>query len=134
MEERSMARTINYGSKKGGTLAPAGPVTAGAASPPDEWRDKVVKLVPAEVVTFYISVSGFIAAIAKTSEDAKWWLFGVFVIGLILTPFYLRRATRTDNPGPRPKQYVITTIAFVVWSLATTTPLRAIGVPPSPVF
>jgi len=126
-----MARTISYGGRPRGTLAPAGPTAETAA--PDEWRDKVVKLIPAEVVAFYVATSAIIATIGRPDET-KWWLFGMFVIGLICTPLYLRRATRNDNPGPRPKQYVITTVAFVVWALATSAPLVAIGLPVSPVL
>ena len=115
-------RTIRYSDSTAGAAA--------SAEPADPWREKVVKLIPAEVVTAYMGVQGIIAASTENGASplAPWLLFALFVIGLVCTPLYLRKITLADAQPPAPRQYWLTTIAFVIWALATSQPLSALGI------
>ncbi len=124
-----MSRSIVY---EASPLPPG--VTADPPGPPapDTWKDKVIKLIPVEVLSFYIAVHGIIQAATPapgTEDNRPLLMLIVFVAGLIGTPLYLAQATKTDPTKPSTKQYVITTIAFIVWALATTDPLVRLMIP-----
>jgi hypothetical protein len=63
---------------------------------PDGYVDKLLKLVPAEVVALWITLRGVLS-----SDDASvpvwlpWFAFGVLVL---LTPVYLRRLAAAPPP------------------------------------
>ena len=79
---------------------------------PDDYKERILKFIPAEVVTLYLLVYG----LAKATEDEipfeviSWVLFAVGIIGTIL---YLWRIGKVDW-----LQILISTIAFVVWVFA----------------
>jgi len=79
---------------------------------PDDYKERILKFIPAEVVTLYL----FLYGLAKASEDLiqfeviSWVLFAVGIIGTIL---YLWRIGKVDW-----LQILISTIAFVVWVFA----------------
>lgn len=82
--------------------------------PVDEWGDKLVKYVPAEVLAFYIPAW----ALVETATPLGQWL--VFAISLVGTVAYLMaRADRADPP--RPYFYVLAALAFIAWAIGTTT-------------
>lgn len=79
---------------------------------PDDYKERILKYMPGEVVTLYLLVYG----LAKASEDQiqfeviSWVLFAVGIIGTIL---HLWRIAKVDWV-----QILISTIAFVVWVFA----------------
>jgi uncharacterized membrane protein len=80
----------------------------------DEWGDKLVKYIPAEVLAFYIPSW----ALVDTATPLGQWL--VFAIALAGTVAYLMaRADRADPP--RWYFYVLAALAFVAWAIGTTT-------------
>lgn len=92
---------------------PGGP---GAPAAPETDLDRVLKFVPTEIVALYLalmpSVSGIPAA----------WLPLLFAAGLGLVPLVLfldGRATGVRAPW---QQYVVRTLAFVVWAMAIEWP------------
>jgi hypothetical protein len=75
---------------------------------PDDYTDRLLKLVPAEVVALWVTVSGIIASASKVPAWLPWI---VFALMLVLTPFYLRRVAKVTKL----RQVALSTIAFVVW-------------------
>lgn len=92
-----------------------GEVAPGIAPAPggDDYKDKLLKLIPAEVVALYLTLDGVISSAAKgsTLETALWVAFGV---GLAGTPLYLTRVAGVSNA----LQLAISTVSFVVWIFA----------------
>ena len=80
--------------------------------PPDEYLGKVLKLIPAEVVSVYVAAIG-IMEVAENVNTLTWfWL--IFAVCLIAIPLYLWVATKVRDL----LQMGISTIAFVVWVFA----------------
>jgi hypothetical protein len=79
--------------------------------------EKIVKLIPAEVVAGYSALIYFASNVARESWHI--WLFGIaFLAGLIATPTYLYFAANRQKPYVA--QMVISTIAFMPWAYLTT--------------
>jgi hypothetical protein len=79
--------------------------------------EKIVKLIPAEVVAGYSLLIYF--ALHVTREWMHIWLFAVaFSAGLIATPIYLYR--KADHQKPYRTQILLSTIAFIPWAYLTT--------------
>jgi len=79
--------------------------------------EKIVKLIPAEVVAGYTVLVYFASHV--TRESMHIWLFAVaFLAGLVATPIYLYRSA--DHQKPYKTQIVMSTIAFVPWAYLTT--------------
>jgi hypothetical protein len=90
------------------------------------YRDKLLKLIPTEIVGAYMVLSGmlgygaastgatstFTAAPPVSDSDLKKVLIqAVFIVLLVLTPIYLRVISKVKNLA----QIVASTISFVVW-------------------
>lgn len=92
--------------------APARRATAVAAAQdePDRFNDRVLKYIPAEVITIYLTADGL--ARAKSLPPAVSWI--VFVLGLLGTVLYLRYGAGVGKP----LQLAVSATIFVVWSLA----------------
>ncbi len=76
----------------------------------DDYGTRVLKYIPAEVVTVYIAVQAVIAQSGSVegSGTLLWIAFGFL---LALTPVYLWRVMHVTKP----LQLVISTLSFAVW-------------------
>ena len=70
------------------------------------YYDKLLKLIPGEIVAAYLIITGIIPYSASKIGNII-----VFLIILIIIPFYLWRAQNVKNK----LQITVTTIAFLVW-------------------
>jgi hypothetical protein len=87
--------------------------TSREAVPPkiaNDYGTRVLKYIPAEVVTVFIGVQAVInqAGPVEASATLLWIAFGIL---LALTPVYLWRVTHVTKA----LQLVISTISFAVW-------------------
>jgi hypothetical protein len=91
------------------------------------FQDKVVKLIPTEIVGAYMVLNGIIGLPASpaagsvralsaspvSEETLKIYLIqAVFAILLVLTPFYLAKVAMVTNR----RQLAATTMSFVIWA------------------
>lgn len=93
--------------------------TRGAAEPsrPDNYSEKLIKLIPAEVVTVYLAL----VSIVQTDEGIPLfipWL--VFLFGLVATFLYSRFTLKISDV----RQLLVTTGAFCVWGIAIEGPFH----------
>lgn len=79
----------------------------------DDYKDTLLKYIPAEVVALYITLYGIISA-AKTEIpfDLISWI--IFVVGVFGTALYLWRIGKVNDM----LQISISTGAFVIWVFA----------------
>ena len=91
--------------------------------PADDYKDRLVKYIPAESVAFYALADKLVAShynlegsthatpVPAAAIALSWLIFGIGVIG---TPLYLRRQ---KLPGQPWKLHAgISTVAFVLWA------------------
>lgn len=86
------------------------PAAAAAQEEPDRFNDRVLKYIPAEVITLYLTVDGVIRA--KSLSPVVSWV--VFVLGLLATVLYLHYVAGVTKP----LQLGVSAAAFSVWALA----------------
>jgi hypothetical protein len=89
---------------------------------PDDALAKMVKLVPAEIISFYTLEDTLIRANSMSS----WMYLVAMILGAVLTPVHLRWATKNDTPALS-SQYVLSTLAFLVWTNVIGAPFVALG-------
>jgi len=70
------------------------------------YKDRLLKLIPSEIVAAYMVLAGIIPL-----TSAKWGTLIVSIILLILVPFYLWKIHNVT----RCSQIIVTSISFVVW-------------------
>lgn len=75
--------------------------------------EKIAKLVPSEVIAGYLALTGFVDSISW-----EYTIYAMFGLCLILTPLYLNRQAVIGKP--KFMHLIISTIAFIVWAIATT--------------
>jgi hypothetical protein len=81
------------------------------------YQDKLVKLIPTEIIGAYLFIStgilGLNPAAPAIPQDAetKAWILIVSMTLLILTPLYLLRLSGVTNV----MQLLVTTVSFLVW-------------------
>ncbi|MFH6991759.1 hypothetical protein [Flavobacterium sp. FlaQc-48] len=115
------------------------PLTAPNMVPPqtpsatsfDDFKDRLVKLIPSEIVTAYVTIQGLVAG-ATLNQDAEFGylnkgsnnllLWIVVILLLIMTPVYLYYVTNVRKWG----QILYTTIAFFIWVLVIGGPIKEI--------
>ena len=91
---------------------PATPAAAANANPPSDFKDRLIKLIPSEIITAYMTLQGLITG---HINNQTLFLLIAFICLLILTPFYLKKVSGVNKAG----QIVFTTIAFVIWVMAS---------------
>jgi hypothetical protein len=79
----------------------------------NDFKDRLVKLIPSEIITAYITLQGLISG--NNSGHAKLYTTVAFASLLLLTPFYLKMVSGITKLG----QIVFTTIAFIIWVMAS---------------
>ena len=91
------------------------------------FQDKVVKLIPTEIVGAYMVLNGIIGLPASSTAESMralsappvsddtlrlYLIQAVFAILLVLTPLYLAKVAKVTNR----RQLAVTTMSFVVWA------------------
>lgn len=74
----------------------------------DSWIERLVKLVPAEIVATYLAGRGYAA------DFVGWWPFVCLLLLLIVRI----QATRTSTSAPQWAAISISAISFVIWVFA----------------
>ena len=91
-----------------------------ATSLPDDYKDKLIKLIPTEIITAYVTIFGMISGTTQGNKDALLWL--VIAVLTIATPLYLIYVSKVQMVS----QVIFTTVAFALWVLATGSPVETI--------
>jgi len=84
-----------------------------------EYKMKLLKLIPSEIVAAYILVGSIIP-----EEYKLWGTMATAVIMLVLIPFYLRRLYDVKRLG----QIIYIMVAFVIWIYTLGEPFRYWGI------
>jgi hypothetical protein len=92
----------------------------------DTYFDRVVKYIPADVVSAWVFV---IATINSAPDDVpkaaiEW---GAFAFGLLFTALWTWRQTQEPQRPPAVTQIAIATTAFAVWVLALGGPFATLS-------
>jgi hypothetical protein len=105
---------------RSGAIAEIAPVPGQPS--PDNAAERLIKYIPSEVISTYVLLLGLIDAAAQTSPLRLPAAWGVFLLGLIMTPIYLIGVYK-----PRGAQWwhpVLSTVSFAAWAYALGGPFR----------
>ena len=72
------------------------------------YEDKLIKLIPADIVAAFIALNGFLS---NEIEKTKWILLAASLLLLLLIPIYLNKMYGVYNPA----QILVTMGSFLVW-------------------
>lgn len=89
---------------------------ASAAPAADEYSDRLIKLIPAEVIGVYFSMVTLLKSSKDDVADFVPWL--VFAFGALATLFYLRVTLKVLNV----RQLTLSVVAFCVWAFTIGEP------------
>lgn len=90
---------------------------AGAAAPSvDNYFDKLLKNIPADIVAAWMLVSSLISSATGVNTSMILWI--AFGVGVILTALWTLKQTAVPGAKPAITQTLIATGAFVVWVFA----------------
>jgi hypothetical protein len=111
-----MAREIRSASD-----AQSAKVNRESAQESNSFKDRLVKLIPSEIITAYVTIQGLISAYTGAGDKITlmWVVFGAL---FVLTPIYLYFITDVRKWG----QIIFTSIAFVIWVIAVGSPITTI--------
>ena len=120
IEDSRMRREAKGGgSPRGGSgnVVPRGGGASGQSgaerTQPDEYKDRLIKYIPTEIVTLYLSVLGVLAAATDLpTERASILKWAVFAVMLVLTYLYQRFSLNIKKI----EQLIIGVISFAVWA------------------
>jgi len=108
---------ITYDHRLDATPRPAPKPGELAPLPEDKYKDRLLKYIPAEVVTLYLTLTTLIG----TASGRPWWLGWLIVaVGIVATWYYLRYPLEVKDG----KQLMISCVAFVVWAFALGGPFK----------
>ncbi len=92
-------------------------LAANSPIPVSDFKDRLVKLIPSEIVTAYVTLYGLIGD-SKVSGKKDILLWIVVGILFLLNPIYLYFISNVKKSG----QIIFTTVAFAIWVLAIGSP------------
>jgi hypothetical protein len=90
----------------------------------DTFLDRVVKYIPAEIVSAWVTAKGIVEGTAIPSKQTILWI--CFVGGVVATILYTLKQTAVPEQGPAVWQTVIATIAFIIWAIALGEPFATL--------
>lgn len=95
-----------------------------AAPTENNFKDRLVKLIPSEIVTAYVTIQGLISSTGTSNsvQNTNTLMWIIIAVLLALTPLYLWQVGNVKKLG----QLVFTSIAFLIWVLAIGSPLGTI--------
>jgi hypothetical protein len=91
-------------------------------SPADNAINRLLKYIPAEIISGYMVFAGIVDAASKESALRRPAAWGIFFLGLALTPIYLWKVGRPT--GVRWWQLPISTVSFALWAYALGGPFK----------
>lgn len=94
----------------------------------DKALGRLVKYIPAEVLSGYLFLSGLIGAAGPQSNLRTPGAWLLFVVGLVLTPVYLWKIGKPI--GVQWWHLPISTISFVLWAYALGGPFASLEIIP----
>jgi len=98
--------------------------TMSATPSADDYMSRLVKLVPAEIISVYLFAFNLIKGNSKTpadgSETLQWIIFGIM---LVATPIYLKKILKMESNA----QVVLCTFSFLLWVFAMGGPLDGVA-------
>lgn len=86
----------------------------------DEYKDRLLKYIPAEIIAGQISIDAILAKASNTDYEVLSWF--AFLALLALTPFYLKRLLKVTKRV----QIAISMVSFCVWVAAYGGPFATI--------
>jgi hypothetical protein len=89
--------------------------------PPDKYSDRLLKYIPAEVITLYIALTTLLTATKVAPHLLYWVAFGVAVV---VTPIYLWRIQKVTAP----LQLIVSTLAFGLWASVMGEPFTSTSI------
>jgi hypothetical protein len=89
------------------------PRKASARLEADDYKSRLLKYIPAEVVAVYLTLDSIVRS-AVNRASLQGWLWLIFAFGLMVTPLFLWRIAKVR----RANQLIISTISFAVWVFA----------------
>jgi hypothetical protein len=102
------------------TKNPIGTLLNQPGAQTDEYVSKIIKLIPAEIVSVYLAVFNIADSNRQQTNGNNGLQWMVFVLILIITPFYLKKIAGITGT----KQIIFCTISFVVWVFSMGGPLK----------
>lgn len=115
------ARSVPKVARRGGPDDDDGAVAPSAASAPDDYSARLMKLIPTEVIGVYFSMVTLLKHSKDDVADIVPWL--VFAFGAAATWFYLRVPLKVRNR----KQLVLSVVAFCVWAFTIGEPFSTLS-------
>ena len=83
----------------------------------DSYTDRIVKLIPGDVVAAWLAVVSAIKAYSAPLPEYALWI--IFLMGAVFAAAWTwQRASEPGKPKPR-RQTIVSTAAFFVWAYAT---------------
>ena len=89
-----------------------------AVERPNNYKERLVKLIPSEIITVYITVNGLILSLAKNANLKDTLLWIAIAVLIAVTPFYLSRITGVTKKS----QILFSTASLIIWVFATAPP------------
>lgn len=76
----------------------------------NDYKDRLVKLIPSEIITAYVTLKGLITSPSVEGNKSLllWIVFGILVV---LNPLYLYYISNVKKAG----QIIFSSFAFVLW-------------------
>lgn len=90
----------------------------------DNYKEKLVKLIPSEIITAYVTIYGLVTGLKSQHESIIIWI--VIAILLIITPLYSIKVSMVTKKS----QVIYTTFGFLIWAFATGSPIKEIDTVP----
>ena len=114
-----MSRTINT-AKVQPPAIPGKEDPRAAAERPDDYKQKLYKYIPAEVVALYLTLDALLRAAGEMGGWLPWLVCGFCFLA---TPLYLCRVAGVK----RASQLAVSTVAFAVWAFTLGGPFTALS-------
>jgi hypothetical protein len=93
--------------------------------PVDTYFDRIIKYIPADIVSAWVAVTGIVKSANGIPTNAVLWI--CFVVGAVVTLVWTLEQTRVVGTPPAWLQAAVSTSAFVIWVFALGDPFSSLS-------
>ena len=97
---------------------------AGGVQEIDTYFDRMIKYIPADIVSGWVAISGLISSAVSIPKERILWI--VFAVMVVLTVAWTWMQTKEKGQPTVKKQIAISTIAFAIWVFALGEPFNSL--------
>lgn len=101
-----------------------GGIAVSATPPQDDYTARLLKLIPADIIGVYLTISNLISTNGKTPDQNHGLQWAMLIVLVLVTPIYLWKIAQVKAKA----EIAIAVVSFILWAICLGGPFEGIDI------